>query len=105
MPADDPERTIEGQLPGRSRRRAARREIDSVVRLELMPGEVRGTSRDLSDSGMLMFSGERLPVRVTFEDGGREVQVAGHLVRVQRTSQEHIAYAIEFDEALGNQAD
>ncbi|QDU68484.1 PilZ domain-containing protein [Engelhardtia mirabilis] len=101
MSADDLKRRIDAHLPGRNSRRSARRDVNSIVQLELKPGEVRGTTRDLSDNGMLLFSGERLPVQVTFEEEGRRIQVTGHLVRVQRTSQEFIAYAIEFDESLG----
>lgn len=88
----------DSKLPNAGRRRARRRTIDSVVSLQLVPGAVRGTSRDVSDGGMLLFSSERLPVTATFEEDGREVVLRGYLVRVQRTSQEHVAYAIEFDE-------
>lgn len=94
-----------GQLPDRSRRRDDRRPIDSVVRVELLPGAIEGSSRDLSNRGLLLFSSERLPVRVTFEEEGRTIEVVGRLVRVQRTSNEHVAYAIEFDRELDSEDD
>lgn len=60
------------------------------------PG-LAGRADNLSAAGVFFFSGERLRVRVEYEDGGKRLARRGWLVRVQRMSEATTGYAIEFD--------
>jgi hypothetical protein len=79
------------------RRVDERRLAQGALRITLETPRFEGQSGNLSDAGVFFTSAERLRVSVELvEDGVVRVR-SGHLVRVQRMSEDSTGYAIEFD--------
>jgi hypothetical protein len=99
-PSPDPQ-ALEGfESRARNRRRSVRRALETPVELVVEAGELAGTTRDLSQNGLLLFADRRLAVEVRFELGGVVRQRRGRLARAQRFPGDAVAYSVEFDEPL-----
>lgn len=84
--------------PGVGERRASARAGPSLpLSITVENPSLLGRADNLSEAGVFFFSGERLRVRVEYEEDGRRLARPGWLVRVQRMSEETTGYAIEFD--------
>ena len=84
--------------PGVGERRASARASPSLpLSITVENPSLLGRADNLSEAGVFFFSGERLRVRVEYEEDGRRLARPGWLVRVQRMSEETTGYAIEFD--------
>ncbi|MHC4262317.1 MAG: PilZ domain-containing protein [Planctomycetota bacterium] len=83
---------------GRRRRRQDRRVLDVPVEVEFVDHSGAGRTRDLSQSGLLFVSDDRVRVRVSFEVDGEHVVREGRLVRAQPMAGGKTAYALQFDD-------
>lgn len=84
--------------PGVGERRSSARAGPSLpLTIAIENPSLLGRADNLSEAGVFFFSGERLRVRVEYEEQGRRLTRPGWLVRVQRMSEETTGYAIEFD--------
>ena len=84
--------------PGVGERRSSARAGPSLpLSITVENPSLLGRADNLSEAGVFFFSGDRLRVRVEYEEDGRRLARPGWLVRVQRMSEETTGYAIEFD--------
>lgn len=79
------------------RRVDKRRRTAGQVRLKIDSAALEGELDNISQSGVLFFTGADLHVSVEIEQDGKSVVRSGRLVRAQRVRPEHVGWAIEFD--------
>jgi hypothetical protein len=79
------------------RRTDKRRNSAGKVKLIIDAATLEGEMDNVSQSGVLFFTGADLHVAVEVEEDGRQVVRKGRLVRAQRVRPEHVGWAIEFD--------
>ena len=79
------------------RRSDTRQHADAEIRVEVSTDKFGGRAENLSQAGVFFFSGDKMRVQVEFEEEGKVQTRTGHLVRVERLSQDTIGYAIEFE--------
>lgn len=78
-------------------RRAERRTASGPLRLLLAEQVVPGTSRDVSEGGVMFTTAAPLEVEVELLQDGRPVRRRGRLARVQRLNAGEWAFAVELD--------
>lgn len=84
--------------PGVGERRSSARAGPSVpLSFTVENPRLAGRADNLSGAGVFFFSGERLRVRVEYEEGGVRKVRRGWLARVQRMSEATTGFAIEFE--------
>ena len=94
--ADEPLRSA--AAPARTESRESPREaLETAVRVELTDTHVAGTTRNVSDNGLLMVTDESLEVSIEYLDGEQPVARRGRIVRVQGLSGSGLGIAIAFD--------
>ena len=81
------------------RRASARHGNSTPMRVRIETSGFEGRADNVTSAGVFFFSSERLRVEVEYEEDGETLVRTGHLVRVQRMSEETTGYAIEFDRA------
>ena len=79
------------------RRTDKRRRSAGKVKLMIDAATLDGEMDNVSQSGVLFFTGADLRVSVEVEENGEQVVKTGRLVRAQRVRPEHVGWAIEFD--------
>ena len=79
------------------RRTDKRRRSAGKVKLMIEAATLDGEMDNVSQSGVLFFTGADLRVSVEVEENGEQVVKTGRLVRAQRVRPEHVGWAIEFD--------
>jgi hypothetical protein len=79
------------------RRTDKRRRSAGKVKLMIEASTLEGEMDNVSQSGVLFFTGSDLRVSVQVEENGQPVLKTGRLVRAQRVRPEHVGWAIEFD--------
>jgi hypothetical protein len=76
-----------------NRRRAERRETDAFLVVSIEAQALEGRADNVSESGVFLFAGDRVRVRV--ELGGKVR--SGRIVRLQTMNERETGLAIEFD--------
>ena len=79
------------------RRGDKRRHTSGRIELRIEGATLEGELDNISQSGVLFFTGADLRVSVRIEEEGRQVVRTGRLVRAQRVRAQHVGWAIEFD--------
>lgn len=79
------------------RRTATRVGASEPMHVRIENPTFEGRAENVTSAGVFFFSPERLRVEVEFEQDGKTLVRSGHLVRVQRMSEETTGYAIEFE--------
>jgi hypothetical protein len=92
-PQDDPTQSVTAT----DRRSDKRRRSAGKVKLVIEGATLEGELDNVSQSGVLFFTGADLRVAVQIEQDGQSVRRSGRLVRAQRVRPEHVGWAIEFD--------
>jgi hypothetical protein len=80
-----------------NRRRAARRQIKGVVRLQINEQHLTGEADNLSKSGVLFFTEGDLEVELEIDCGGELTKKTGRVVRCERIHDSRRGWAVEFD--------
>lgn len=78
-------------------RESPREALVTAVRVELSDTHVSGTTRNVSDNGLLLVTDEDLEVSIEYLDGEQPVSRRGRIVRVQGLSGNGLGIAIAFD--------
>jgi hypothetical protein len=80
-----------------SRRRAPRRQVKGVVRLQISEQDLIGEADNLSKSGVLFFTEGDLKVELEIDCGGETIKKTGCVVRCERIHDSRRGWAVEFD--------
>lgn len=86
------------ELDTEERRKEMRVGSSKPLRVLVDTTDFGGRADNLSEAGVFFFSGDQLRVTVEIEVAGRLQTHQGHIVRVQRMSDETTGFAIEFDQ-------
>jgi hypothetical protein len=92
-PQDDPPPSATAT----DRRLDRRRRSAGKVKLVIDGTTLEGEMDNISQSGVLFFTGVDLRVSVQIDQDGKSVLRSGRLVRAQRVRPGHVGWAIEFD--------
>lgn len=82
---------------GSESRESPRQSLETAVRVELSDTHLGGTTRNVSDNGLLMVTDEELEVSIEYLDGEQPVSRRGRIVRVQGLAGNGLGIAIAFD--------